>query len=87
MSKKLSNTSNEVGYNKVVFIVIMLLSIIMIVMMWFASREYYNALREDEFQKDVMVNMDLIQKKMITTIQLLKMINIKLMMLIHLIWN
>ena len=72
MSKKLSNTSNEVGYNKVVFIVIMLLSIIMIVMMWFASREYYNALREDEFQKDVMVNMDLIQKKMINSTNFLQ---------------
>jgi diguanylate cyclase (GGDEF)-like protein/PAS domain S-box-containing protein len=44
----------------------------MIVMMWFASREYYNALQEDEFQKDVMVNMDLIQKKMINNTNFLQ---------------
>ncbi|MDD2356289.1 MAG: EAL domain-containing protein [Thiovulaceae bacterium] len=72
MFKKFSTISYELGYEKTAFIIIMFLSIMMIAMMWVISREYYDTLRKDEFQKDVMVNMDLIQKRMINNTYLLQ---------------
>ncbi|WP_345992050.1 EAL domain-containing protein [Sulfurimonas sp. HSL-1716] len=51
-------------YNKITVLIIIVLSIIFSLVVWFASKNYYDNLIKDKFETNVLENMDRIEKRM-----------------------